>query len=182
MPPSAWCTLPSWHSWNVPDANERSQLRLPPWPPHSRLGGAQVLGRSPRAHCSRSGQSLRLRLDRLDSRLRAFSSLFLPPPLLTHLLLQWLSLIPFPSDFLRLVLVFGGTGLSLAFLLRNIYPVLATSPNASARLLIVAVAALHLAFGIGLWWGFMAGGSGALDKDTPVVPGEDVEALMRRLF
>lgn len=77
---------------------------------------------------------------------------------------QWLTLVPFAP--LRLFLAFAGTGLSLFFLLRNLYPVLASAPNVSARLLIVVIAVLHLIMGIALYWGFLLGGAGMLHSGT----------------
>ncbi|ORY76895.1 hypothetical protein BCR35DRAFT_305647 [Leucosporidium creatinivorum] len=77
---------------------------------------------------------------------------------------SWLTLLPFAP--LRLFLSFAATGLSLFFLTRNLYPVITTAPNVSARLLIVGVAALHLIMGMALWWGFLAGGKGALHTPT----------------
>lgn len=84
---------------------------------------------------------------------------------------QWLSLIPvsFVSGAFALV----GTLLSLFFLVRNLYPILATAPNVSARILIVVVAALHLVYAVAVWWGFVRGGRGALvDRDLKDVAGE----------
>lgn len=73
---------------------------------------------------------------------------------------QWLTLLPFGP--LRLFLAFAGTVLSLFFLIRNLYPVIANAPNVSARLLVVVIAVLHLIMGIALYWGFLAGGAGML--------------------
>lgn len=84
---------------------------------------------------------------------------------------QWLSLIPvsFVSGAFALV----GTLLSLFFLVRNLYPILATAPNVSARILIVVVAVLHLVYAVAVWWGFVRGGRGALvDRDLKDVAGE----------
>jgi len=56
---------------------------------------------------------------------------------------------------------------------RNLYPILATAPNVSARILIVVLAALHLVFAVAVWWGFLKGGRGALvDRDLKDVAGE----------
>ncbi|GAA5874504.1 hypothetical protein JCM1840_000799 [Sporobolomyces johnsonii] len=85
--------------------------------------------------------------------------------------IAWLTLIPLAP--LRLFLAFAGTLLSLAFLLRNLYPILASAPNVSARLLVVVIAVLHLIMAVALWWGFMAGGTGAFDgKDLGDVAGQ----------
>ncbi|GAA6037417.1 hypothetical protein JCM8097_008560 [Rhodosporidiobolus ruineniae] len=87
------------------------------------------------------------------------------------ILVAWLTLVP--SSLFRLFLAFAGTLLSLAFLLRNLYPILANAPNVSARLLVVVIAVLHLVLAIALWWGFLAGGSGAFDgKDLKDVAGQ----------
>lgn len=90
-------------------------------------------------------------------------------PRLPSLPSQWLTLLPFTT--LRIFLSFAATALSLFFLTRNLYPVISNAPNVSARLLIVAIAGLHLIMGMALWWGFLAGGKGALH--TPTLPGGD---------
>ncbi|BGP18212.1 hypothetical protein JCM10213_007840 [Rhodosporidiobolus nylandii] len=77
------------------------------------------------------------------------------------ILVAWLNLVP--SSLFRLFIAFVGTVLSLAFLLRNLYPILANAPNVSARLLVIVITVLHLVLAVALWWGFMAGGSGAFD-------------------
>ncbi|GJN92862.1 hypothetical protein Rhopal_005902-T1 [Rhodotorula paludigena] len=83
----------------------------------------------------------------------------------------WLSLIPVGP--LRLAVAFAATLLSLAFLVRNLYPILSNAPNVSARLLVVIAAFLHLIFAVILWVAFMKGGTGALDhKDLKDVAGE----------
>ncbi|GAA5900474.1 hypothetical protein JCM5296_001557 [Sporobolomyces johnsonii] len=85
--------------------------------------------------------------------------------------IAWFTLIPLAP--LRLFLAFAGTLLSLAFLLRNLYPILASAPNVSARLLVIVIAVLHLIMAVALWWGFMAGGTGAFDgKDLGDVAGQ----------
>jgi hypothetical protein len=78
-----------------------------------------------------------------------------------------LTLVPYTP--LRLFLALGGTGLSLTFLLRNLYPVLATSTKSSAKLLIVVVTGLHLVLGMVMWFAFMADGTGALSNLPEVV-------------
>ncbi|GAA6064480.1 hypothetical protein JCM10212_000360 [Sporobolomyces blumeae] len=77
----------------------------------------------------------------------------------------WLSLIP--STTARLLFIFVGTCVSLAFLVRNLYPVLAHAPNVSSRLVVVFVAAVHLVLAVALWWGFFVGGVGNLSNDKP---------------
>ncbi|BGP56866.1 hypothetical protein JCM8202_002924 [Rhodotorula sphaerocarpa] len=86
------------------------------------------------------------------------------------ILVAWLALIPFSP--LRIALALAATVLSFAFLARNLYPILSTAPNVSARLLIVIAAVLHVVFAAALWFGFMAGGTGALDgKELRDLPG-----------
>ncbi|POY70872.1 hypothetical protein BMF94_6049 [Rhodotorula taiwanensis] len=86
------------------------------------------------------------------------------------ILVAWLALIPVSP--LRITLALAATALSLAFLMRNLYPILAMAPNGSARLLVLVAAVLHLVFAAALWFGFMAGGTGALDgKDLKDVAG-----------
>lgn len=77
---------------------------------------------------------------------------------------QWLALIPF--SLFQVVLVMSATALSLYFLLRNLYPIISSSANTSAKLLVLVVAGLHLVLGLALWWGFLAGGNGNLGKDV----------------
>lgn len=74
-------------------------------------------------------------------------------------------------------MTFLGTGLSLAFLVRNLYPVLSQAPNVSARALVPVVGILHLGLGIALWWGFMAGGGGAISNPGGVDPGTLVPGI-----
>lgn len=82
---------------------------------------------------------------------------------------QWLSLIP--STTARLFFVFVGTIVSLFFLLRNLYPILANAPNVSARLLVVIVGFLHLVLAVALYWGFLVGGTGNLNGGEKVPGG-----------
>ncbi|GAA5860631.1 hypothetical protein JCM3774_006234 [Rhodotorula dairenensis] len=77
------------------------------------------------------------------------------------ILVAWLALIPVSP--LRMALAFAATVLSLAFLVRNLYPILSTAPNGSGRLLVIVAVVFHLLFAAALWFGFMAGGTGALD-------------------
>ncbi|TNY18113.1 hypothetical protein DMC30DRAFT_73439 [Rhodotorula diobovata] len=87
------------------------------------------------------------------------------------IVVAWLSLIP--VSLVSGVCALVGTLLSLSFLVRNLYPILATAPNVSARILIVVLAALHLVFAVAVWWGFLKGGRGALvDRDLKDVAGE----------
>jgi len=65
----------------------------------------------------------------------------------------------------RLLFVFLGTLVSLFFLVRNLYPILANAPNVSARLLVVIVGFLHLVLAVVLYWSFLEGGSGNLNAD-----------------
>ncbi|GAA6050593.1 hypothetical protein JCM3770_001478 [Rhodotorula araucariae] len=87
------------------------------------------------------------------------------------IVVAWLSLIPL--TYVPATLALLGTLLSLFFLVRNLYPILATAPNVSARILIVVIAVLHLVYAIAVWWGFMKGGRGALvNKGLKDVAGE----------
>ncbi|KAM0790213.1 hypothetical protein ACM66B_005527 [Microbotryomycetes sp. NB124-2] len=72
----------------------------------------------------------------------------------------WLNLLPF--SILRTALVFGAACLSLFFLTRNLYPVIASAPNVSSRLLVIVIVVTHLIVSMALYWGFLANGSGAL--------------------
>ncbi|GAA5937712.1 Yip5p [Sporobolomyces koalae] len=85
------------------------------------------------------------------------------------ILVAWLSLIP--STTARLFFVFVGTVLSLFFLVRNLYPILANAPNVSARLLVVIVGFLHLVLAVVLYWSFLEGGSGNLNADKGIGAG-----------
>ncbi|GAA5839787.1 hypothetical protein JCM5353_003763 [Sporobolomyces roseus] len=85
------------------------------------------------------------------------------------ILVAWLSLIP--STTARLFFVFVGTVVSLFFLLRNLYPILANAPNVSARLLVVIVGFLHLILAVALYWGFLVGGTGNLNGGEKVPGG-----------
>ena len=110
---------------------------------------------------------------------------------------QWLALIPF--SLFQVALVLSATALSLFFLLRNLYPIISSSANTSAKLLVLVVAGLHLVLGMALWWGFLAGGNGNVGKDVEhvgvgkglpsmggakpsTVAGEDDTNLLRWLF
>ncbi|KAK4705173.1 protein YIPF1/2, partial [Phenoliferia sp. Uapishka_3] len=77
---------------------------------------------------------------------------------------SWLALIPF--SLFQVVLVLFAAALSLFFLIKNLYPIINSSANTSAKLLLVFVAVLHLIMSLALWWGFLAGGSGNLGKDV----------------
>ncbi|KAM0751668.1 Yip1-domain-containing protein [Meredithblackwellia eburnea MCA 4105] len=92
------------------------------------------------------------------------------------ILTSWLTLIP--VGILQAALVITATSLSLWFLLRNLYPIISSSQNTSAKLLVIVIAVLHLGMGLALWLGFMVGGSGVVGKDSkgklPPVLGGDV--------
>lgn len=76
-------------------------------------------------------------------------------------------------SLLRFALALGATVLSLVFITRNLYPVIANAPNVSARLLVVIIIVLHLIMSLTVYWGFMAGGSGALHSGNPDLGGDD---------
>ncbi|KAH9463731.1 hypothetical protein MJO29_008028 [Puccinia striiformis f. sp. tritici] len=86
-----------------------------------------------------------------------------------------LSIPPFP--FLRSIMALGAFGLSLGFLVRNLYPVLAAAPAKTARILLIAVVGLHAIFSLILYFGYLSiGGSFENVIDTPV-PAEDVGSV-----
>ncbi|KAI9602475.1 hypothetical protein H4Q26_001764 [Puccinia striiformis f. sp. tritici PST-130] len=79
-----------------------------------------------------------------------------------------LSIPPFP--FLRSIMALGAFGLSLGFLVRNLYPVLAAAPAKTARILLIAVVGLHAIFSLILYFGYLSiGGSFENVIDTPVL-------------
>ncbi|KAK4049860.1 hypothetical protein OIV83_003916 [Microbotryomycetes sp. JL201] len=83
----------------------------------------------------------------------------------------WLNLLPF--SILRIALVFGAAGLSLFFLTRNLYPVIASAPNVSSRLLVIVIVVAHLIVSLTLYWGFLANGSGVLHSGNSTQTGSD---------
>lgn len=92
-----------------------------------------------------------------------------------------------PYTPFRIALLLTATGVSLAFLLRNLYPVITTSTNLSARLLVVIVGVLQVALSLGLWFGFMASGGGKFNNgagSTLPLPGGagDDEPVLAQLF
>lgn len=80
------------------------------------------------------------------------------------ILTSWSTLIPYPP--LRALFALLATSISLCFLLRNLYPIIISSTNVSAKLLVVVVAVLHLGVCLALWFGFMAAGGGRFNGGT----------------
>ncbi|MBW0462400.1 hypothetical protein O181_002115 [Austropuccinia psidii MF-1] len=72
-----------------------------------------------------------------------------------------LSIPPFP--LLRGVLALAAFAMSLTFLIRNLYPVLAAAPAKTARILLLAVLGLHGVFTLVLWFGYLSIG-GTFEK------------------
>lgn len=87
----------------------------------------------------------------------------------THHRLQLLS-IP-PISLLRFILSIVAFLLSLTFLLRNLYPVLASAPSKAARVLVLAIAFCHAVFALVLYFAFLGvGGAVPLDGGGEAVP------------
>ncbi|AEO67014.1 d667a219-55e1-4523-8b16-2d1b1d7948de [Thermothielavioides terrestris] len=82
-----------------------------------------------------------------------------------------------PIAILNWVFVGLGFGLSVAFLLRNMYPVLSATDRQTSKVLLVLVVALHLGLAIAIKVLFFAHGSPAL-KDKP----DDIRLDPDRLF
>lgn len=83
-----------------------------------------------------------------------------------------LSIPPFP--FLRFVMALAAFVLSLGFLIRNLYPVLAAAPAKTARILLIAVIGLHAVFTLILWFAYLSVGGNFQDVIISPPPGEDV--------
>jgi len=83
-----------------------------------------------------------------------------------------LSIPPFP--FLRSVMALAAFGLSLGFLIRNLYPVLAAAPAKTARILLIAVVGLHAVFTLILWFAYLSVGGNFQDVIVSPPPAEDV--------
>jgi hypothetical protein len=71
-----------------------------------------------------------------------------------------------PIAILNWVFVGVGFGLSVAFLLRNLYPVLSATGHQTSKMLLVFVVALHFGLAVAIKVLFFAHGSPAL-KDGP---------------
>ncbi|CAG8973835.1 hypothetical protein HYALB_00005580 [Hymenoscyphus albidus] len=64
-----------------------------------------------------------------------------------------------PINILNWVFVGVGFGLSVAFLLRNLYPVLSATDKQTSKVLLILVVCLHAALSIAIKWLFFASGS-----------------------
>ena len=73
-----------------------------------------------------------------------------------------------PVQILNYVFVGLGFGLSVAFLLRNMYPVLSATDKQTSKVLLILVVALHLGLAIAIKVLFFKAGSPApLQSDPP---------------
>lgn len=72
-----------------------------------------------------------------------------------------------PVDALNYVFVALGFALSAAFLARNLYPVISTTPHQRAKALLVAVVALHAGLAIAIKFLFFAHNSPAKKEKAP---------------
>ena len=87
---------------------------------------------------------------------------------------------------LNYVFVAVGFGLSVAFLLRNLYPVLSATDKQTSKVLLILVVILHAALAVAIEFLFFANGSPA-NKDTPKedspAEGDDpATRLLRMMF
>ncbi|KAG0145297.1 hypothetical protein CROQUDRAFT_658873 [Cronartium quercuum f. sp. fusiforme G11] len=78
-----------------------------------------------------------------------------------------------PVPLLRGLVAIVAFAISLAFLVRNLYPVLAAAPAKTARILLVAVAGLHGIFTLVLWFAYLGIGGGVV-IEVPSKEGEVV--------
>lgn len=83
-------------------------------------------------------------------------------------------------SILNYVFVAVGFGLSVAFLLRNLYPVLSATDKQTSKVLLILVVVLHAALAIAIEFTFFANGSPA-NKDTPKEDTPETK-LLRMLF
>ncbi|KAI1339505.1 hypothetical protein F5Y15DRAFT_415909 [Xylariaceae sp. FL0016] len=86
-----------------------------------------------------------------------------------------------PVQILNWVFVSIGWGLSVAFLLRNLYPVLSATDRQTSKILLVLVVALHMGLAIAIKILFFAAGSPVADKPDAGAGG-DAPAEPPRLF
>ncbi|KAF4773573.1 Yip1 domain-containing protein [Colletotrichum paranaense] len=75
-----------------------------------------------------------------------------------------------PINILNWVFVAVGCGLSVAFLLRNLYPVLSATDHQTSKILLVVVVALHLGLSLAIKILFFAHGSPVASKDPAAPP------------
>ncbi|KAA1103313.1 hypothetical protein PGT21_014030 [Puccinia graminis f. sp. tritici] len=83
-----------------------------------------------------------------------------------------LSIPPFP--FLRSIMALAAFGISLGFLVRNLYPVLAAAPAKTGRILLIGVFGLHAIFTLILWFGYLSIGGNFEEVIVAPAPSEDV--------
>ncbi|TVY60691.1 Protein YIP5 [Lachnellula suecica] len=72
-----------------------------------------------------------------------------------------------PISILNYVFVAVGFGISVAFLLRNLYPVLSATDKQTSKVLLILVVCLHAGLAIAIKFLFFANGSPAAKGDTP---------------
>lgn len=72
-------------------------------------------------------------------------------------------------QILNYVFVGVGLGVSVAFLLRNMYPVLSATDRQTSKILLILVVALHCGLAIAIKVLFFKAGS-PVAKDTPAAP------------
>ncbi|KAH8681024.1 YIPF1 protein [Xylariales sp. PMI_506] len=89
-----------------------------------------------------------------------------------------------PIQILNYVFVGIGFGLSVAFLLRNLWPVLSATDRQTSKVLLILVVALHLGLAIAIKVLFFKAGSPAPLQDTPAEPpkSEDGAASMMQML
>jgi protein YIPF1/2 len=88
-------------------------------------------------------------------------------------------------SILNYVFVGVGFGLSVAFLLRNFWPVLSATDRQTSKVLLILVVALHLGLAIAIKVLFFKAGSPAPIKSDPTPPADgntDTPALLRFLL
>jgi hypothetical protein len=77
-----------------------------------------------------------------------------------------------PFSILNWIFVAIGFGVSVAFLLRNLYPVLSATDKQTSKALLILVVVLHAGLAIAIKWLFFAHNS-QIKKDPPAGDGGD---------
>jgi len=91
-------------------------------------------------------------------------------------LISWSSI-----TLLNWIFVGVGFSLSVAFLLRNLYPVLSATDKKTSKILLIAVVCLHAGLSIAILFLFFASNSPAKPKeDTPAPPAETGSRMLAR--
>lgn len=89
-------------------------------------------------------------------------------------------------QILNYVFVGVGLGMSVAFLLRNMYPVLSATDRQTSKVLLILVVALHCGLAIAIKVLFFKAGSPVANKDAPPAetpkPGEGGAAMLLARF